>query len=519
MELFVFDSAEAGTPGSIKNPTKTQQAADLLVQNGYTIESQDGYYLRASCALGHKSRFYIYNVLKGHMCRRCELMANPRHPPSFSGEETQIGDVKWVKSLGMRGGHHVILARNVRTGLEREILASRFRTGKETLCNDEDLRRIAREAGKKRRKKPNGCAKHTWVDVLCICEKEKLKFVNPPENVTGAVHQTTQRGLWTFECRCGATFSASINSILFGRTRSCGCIKSFAEGEIAGALQSAIPGIVVVRNDRTQLAGKMELDLWLPEYGVGIEYNGLWCHGEAWTGLEGRQKHLKKLMACREGGIRLVTIFEDEWTLKRGVVVGYLISVLGRVEHSIGARKLLVSRDGPIRQFVQEFHLQGAGGGGEEYGLVDASGSIQAAAIFARPNASRNAPKHEGVWELSRLCVRPGVSVPGGASRLITAWQKRHPEAVRLVSYSDNRWSEGNLYLQTGFRLEKENPPSYWYFEKDTIKRFHRFKWRKSIALKTFGGIEGDTEWSIMSRNGWDRIWDCGTRTWILELG
>jgi hypothetical protein len=426
----------------------------------------------------------------------------------------QIGDVVWVRSVGIRDGHHFILAKNVRNGVEREVSAARFRAGKEPLCDVADIKELRQKAGLARRGKPNGCATHTWKNVLEVCAQNNIKALNIPAG-EGFVFDTTARGVWNFECRCGTVFSTSINNLLFYRTRSCGCVKSFAEGELCAALQDLIPGIAIARNDRTELDG-LEMDLWIPSLRVGIEYCGLWWHGEVWNGPDARRKHLLKLQEARARNVRLITIFEDEWVCRKEVVLGYLGAILGVTHRRVGARTLTVAVSAG-RDFVAQYHLQGSVGG-EVFSLADSEGATLAAAIFARPNASRGSKNKEGVWELARYCVRPGVTVSGGAGKLISAWRRLHPEARSLVSYSDNRWSNGNLYRALGFSQTRENPPSYWYFEKNTAKRVHRFRWRKSVALATFGGAPESTEWDIMKDNGWDRIWDCGSIRWELAI-
>jgi len=64
----------------------------------------------------------------------------------------------------------------------------------------------------------------------------------------------------------------------------------------------------VIENDRTILDGK-ELDIYLPDYNLAIEYNGLYWHSiiykEKWY-------HQEKVELCYRKGIRLLHIWENE---------------------------------------------------------------------------------------------------------------------------------------------------------------------------------------------------------------
>lgn len=80
-----------------------------------------------------------------------------------------------------------------------------------------------------------------------------------------------------------------------------------------------------------------------------------------------------------------------------------------------------------------------------------------------------------------------------------------NPETI--ISYSDNRWGDGNVYEKLGFQFEKETPPNYWYFTTNDISRKHRFSLRKN---KTDG--QNLTEWENRKSQGWYRIWDCGNK-------
>jgi len=66
-------------------------------------------------------------------------------------------------------------------------------------------------------------------------------------------------------------------------------------------------------NDRTILDG-LELDIYLPEYKLGIEFNGLYWHSELF---KNKDYHLNKTLECKKRNIELLHIFEDDWMFKQ----------------------------------------------------------------------------------------------------------------------------------------------------------------------------------------------------------
>ena len=87
-----------------------------------------------------------------------------------------------------------------------------------------------------------------------------------------------------------------------------------------------------------------------------------------------------------------------------------------------------------------------------------------------------------------------------------------------IISYADRRWSLGKLYETLGFSKTKETFCNYWYM-KGYSNRIHRFNFRKNVLkekLEVFD--EKLTEWENMQLNGYDRIWDCGSLKYELDV-
>ena len=119
----------------------------------------------------------------------------------------------------------------------------------------------------------------------------------------------------TFICKdCGNVFTKTacdhITSINGGCIK-CNCQTSNAEKNLGFFIQQILPNDkTILFNDRTILKGK-EIDIFIPDLKLGIEYNGLYWHSEKQG--KGKWYHYDKMMECNKKGIKLIQIFEDEY--------------------------------------------------------------------------------------------------------------------------------------------------------------------------------------------------------------
>ena len=427
---------------------------------------------------------------------------------------TRNDDLEVIAQLAPVDGYSRVLVRNVVTGVERAMHPSEFKRAKHKLLDEDALRTAREHAGRKgvevlkeryAARHPN--SRYTWGQLRQIMAASGLELLEPVADEAPLDHDLAP----LVRCRCGREFRPRTNNLQTGVTRSCGCVRSHAQNDLAAWLEGL--GEVVTAN-RRDLVAPFEIDLVLPLRMLAVEYHGLYWHGEGVVGRErARDRNVTKARRLAELGYRFVLIFEDEWLRRPEAVKGRLTAILGRSTHRVGARGLEL-REAPgaeARAFFEAYHLQGAAGG-RTWGLYNASGLV-AAATFARENASRS---RSGGEELARFAVRAGWSVPGGFTRLLRHGRDR---TKPLVSYSDSRWSDGAVYRTAGFQDGGETPPSYWYFDKHEGRRYHRYTMRKAALLKRFGGDPALTERELALAAGYDRVWDLGCRRWVLPPG
>jgi|688.fasta_scaffold765841_1 hypothetical protein len=110
-----------------------------------------------------------------------------------------------------------------------------------------------------------------------------------------------------------------------------------------------------------------------------------------------------------------------------------------------------------------------------------------------------------------RYCSNKNVI--GGSKKLLSYFIKTYDPKV-ITSYSDNRFFNGNMYKSLGFNEESVN---IGYFYTDYHKRFNRLQFQKHKLVEQ-GHDNNKSEWEIMQQLGYDRIFDCGQTTWVLNL-
>lgn len=285
---------------------------------------------------------------------------------------------------------------------------------------------------------------------------------------------------------------------------------SKAEKEIAQFIKDL--GVDII--ERYKLPGKgrhrFELDIFVPSLNIGIEFDGIYYHGEL---MQDTKCLLKKRELCESFGIQSIHIFEDEWKYKKEIVKNRLKSILGFSER-IFARNCEVRELGgrETSKFLEQNHIQGNANSSINLGL-EFKGVLRAVMTFGK---TRFFHSEDNVYELIRYCSIG--SVIGGFSKLLKRFYIIQKDVKEIISYSDRRWSDGNVYEKNGFSFTHRTNPGYFWCKAD--KRHSRlvFQKRKLSNLFPKTNCDGKTEIEICHENGYWRIWDCGNDVWSFKL-
>ena len=274
-------------------------------------------------------------------------------------------------------------------------------------------------------------------------------------------------------------------------------------------------GLSVEQSNRNIL-GRKELDFYLPEEKIGIEFNGLYWHSEA----AGRSKnyHRNKWAMCRNKDVQLIQIWEDDWRDRKALVSKTLTVTLGKANQlskvcseilpAVDAQHLRVVPLPPshARTFLDTNHLDGYAHGTHYLGLEDSS-TLRAVLVLQEETP--------GGMRIVRYAAAGEVSE--GFAVLLKASEIRYSPSS-FIGYTDNCMSDEVLYQRNGFIPVGEIEPDYVYLassrrhEKShyTRQRFHddpNLKW-----------VEGATEDELAKLNGIHKIWDAGKTIWTKSL-
>lgn len=259
-----------------------------------------------------------------------------------------------------------------------------------------------------------------------------------------------------------------------------------------------------------------ELDIYLPDHNIAIEYCGLYWHSEIY-----KDKHYHKMKhdLCKEKGIRLITIFEDEWVNNCMLVKNKIRHILNKRKSRIYARNCTIATiDYKIAStFIEENHVQGSDRAGLYYGLYN-NHHLVSVMSFKKLNVSRGVKCNDitsNKIELSRYCTSDVVV--GGFNKLLNHFIRNHKhEYDTILSYCDLRWGNGDTYKKSGFVYEKTTSVNYWYWK--NMQRYHRYNFTKHKLLKQYPDKKHKTEKEIMYENNYNIIWDCGSDLYSLNI-
>lgn len=288
------------------------------------------------------------------------------------------------------------------------------------------------------------------------------------------------------------------HSIKFSSQKSGG---SFGERDICSFLD--LYNIKYIKHDREILNGR-ELDIYLPDHNIAIEYNGIYWHSK-----KDRLYHYNKTVNAAYKNIDLIQIYDYEWNNKKDLMISYLKSKLGIIETKIYARKCFIKRIGSIegRNFFQENHIQGASRSKYYYGLFH-DDNMMSCISFCKPRFNLNYD-----YELVRFANKKDILVVGGFQKLVNAFREDHKGSI--ITYANRRLFSGNAYRKAGFVNIHNTKPGYVWT--DGLNIIPRYKTQKTKLLKLDNSFVNMSESEIMMKSGFHKLWDCGQSVFVLE--
>lgn len=304
-----------------------------------------------------------------------------------------------------------------------------------------------------------------------------------------------------FKClKCDHIFERSLGNMIQYEGNCPKCQPtgvSKAEDEIVKFLKSL--GIKnIIKHDRKILDG-LELDIYLPDYGYAIEYNGLYWHSEQFRP---KESHANKTNLCQESNIKLFHIWSDHWENKQDIVKSMIKHHLNK-NASVYPRTLslkALTNNSEFETFFKNNHLHGHAKASIAHALVDNEDNIIACLSLL---------KSDNEVSIKRFAIKQNTHVPGGFTKLLKQSKQWCYEnnIIQINSYSYKDAAYCGLYGNNGFTYVKDTKLDYFYTNGKS--RFHRWNYRAQNGLSERAFAEQEKVY---------RVYGCGNKLWKLIL-
>lgn len=309
----------------------------------------------------------------------------------------------------------------------------------------------------------------------------------------------------------------------------CGCPKckepyqtSKIEKELLNFIKletNIFENIHIIENYRDSI-NKQELDIYIPELKIGIEFDGLYWHSEEF---KSPKYHIEKTNYFENQGIQVIHIFENEWLNQRKIVESRLRQILNKTKFVIPARKCKVKQvsNEVTKIFLQNNHLQGSINSTINYGLYYTNPEnnkeyLVSIMTFGTLRKNLGQQQIDGYYELYRFCNACNFRVIGGASKLFKHFIKIY-KPIEIISYANRRYTTSikpTVYDNIGMKFDSYTEPNYFYIDGDILH--NRFAFRKDILITKYGCKPEMTEREFMQDiMQMPRIYDCGNIKYI----
>lgn len=315
--------------------------------------------------------------------------------------------------------------------------------------------------------------------------------------------------LYKWQCtKCKTIFEDSIDHGKIPRCLKCYPLysQSRAEKEVCDFCREYYPNLI--ENDKKILNG-LELDVYIPECNLAIEFNGLYWHSEL-HGNKNKDYHINKSKICKEKNIDLIHVFEDEWMNKSNIVKSILKNKMNKIDNEIDSVNCSVKKvnDEDAKLFLNSNHLQGYYKA-IHYGLYYKKELIF---LLSFSKYHRNEKKS---FEIVRYCNKNNYVVKDGLKKVLNKFIKEY-KPTYIITHSDNRYGKGSGYMKVDFEFNGITNPNYFYLNKRYDKRLLKNGYQKNKLNNILENYDDNlSEWDNMKNNNFDRIWDCGASIYI----
>ena len=227
---------------------------------------------------------------------------------------------------------------------------------------------------------------------------------------------------------------------------------------------------------------RFEIDCYVPELKIGIEYNGIYYHSTNGSNKKSINYHFKKSEIAKNLGIDLIQIWEDQWKKQNDVIKDIIKIRFNKIENKIYARKCIIKEinTADYRNFCNKYHIQKYRSASVKIGLYYENELVQIAS-FNKARSYGNNGIAEYEWEWIRSVTKFDTVVIGGTSKLLNYFIKTH-DPKNILCYCDWNLFNGKGYEKAGFQLLSYTGPDLFFIRNSsTLERINRNPYSNSI--------------------------------------
>lgn len=265
------------------------------------------------------------------------------------------------------------------------------------------------------------------------------------------------------------------------------------ESSMVSKLNEWKPWIQIQERVHPQWLNGMELDIYLPEYNLAIEYNWFkFHHSSSWQFIQQKPKsyHSKKFLLCKENWVTLISIFDFLYNEKWDELI----------KHRIGCSKRIYARDTKIFElvdknfyydFCEKNHIEWIWprlSKGKIYALMH-NGNI----VMVMSAWFYTAPWNKPIYKIIRSCTLQWVQVVWWISKLY----KKFPGAK--FELTNNTWAKKGNFIKWSER--------YWWVRWIDDYR-SRLQCQKHRIIHDFPDAVWNTETELMESLWFVKVFD-----------
>ena len=274
-------------------------------------------------------------------------------------------------------------------------------------------------------------------------------------------------------------------------------------------------------NNRTLLrqdsGNFMEIDIYLPDFNLGIEVNPTWTHSidTMSYGQEDKCYHQKKSLLAEKCGVGLVHLYDNDFLDNRKYNVLLIqLKAMQCAKKRCGARQCnikLIDRE-VSNAFLNQYHFQGGEiASFKQYGMYLHDVLVGVFTVgFSRYTKNQ--------FEIIRYCMNPAYIVHGCFDKFLHHFLCDIGKSCSIVSYMDlnKRLIPSNVYEKHGFMFDGITTPDYVWINQSGSDWKSRYACMKQNLIKQ-GFDAAKTEVEIMREQNYCRVFGAGSKRYILN--